>query len=133
MNRLSSSLTLLFKLVFFGKGTLLFVIAITAFVFKEFVIAAIFFCVCVILMLIAKSVKSIQVDQDFIYEKGFFFKSQYGKDTFKKVGYVIGGIYFLRLNSRKKIYFLGTSKDVINSFSDLSDMGKKGIEQNIRS
>lgn len=80
----------------------------------------------------SRILKSIFVTNNSIISKGFRSEDQFPKNNLERIVYLgVIQVYYLKMKSGKKVFFLGTNEDYRNASSDWFDSGKKEIMERI--
>ncbi len=131
MNRISSFLTLPYKIFLFLISGILLLFGILLFTRGHMIVAIMILIVSSVLLWVAKLLKSIRVNNREVVCKGMFSKSVFKVEEIKGIGSIFL-FFYIKLNNKKRIFFLSTFADEIKSLTKSSESAEESIFNRIK-
>ncbi len=130
MKRISSVLTIPYKIILLVISVILFLFSIILFSNVNIVAVGIILIISTILFILSKRLKSIYIDNGYVVSRGLFSKQKYKANEVKRVGNIFL-FFYLEMNTKKRIFFLNTIKDEVKALIDSSESVEKDIFKKI--
>jgi len=130
MKRISSILTIPYKIILLVISIILFLFGIILFSNVDILAVVIILIVSIMLFVLSKRLKSIYIDNGFVVSRGFFSKQRHKTNEVKRVGNIFL-FFYLEMNTKKRIFFLNTIKDEVKALIDSSESVEKDIFKKI--
>lgn len=131
MNKISSILTMPYKIFLFFTSLVLFLFGVLLFIRGHIPVAILVLIASVILFWMAKSFKSILLNNNKVICKGIFSHKVFNIEEIKGVGSIFL-FFYIKLDNKKRIFFLSTFADEIKSLTKSSESVEESIFQRIK-
>ncbi|MDC8005340.1 hypothetical protein POV27_14855 [Aureisphaera galaxeae] len=131
MKRISSVLTIPYKLLLFFVSGILLTFSWIMFSNGHLIAAIIIGGLCILFLLLAIKLKSIFIDENNIITKGVFSEKAIKKEELKKVGNVFL-FFYLQFQNGKKVFFLNTIGEEIKTLTQSIEAVEKDIYEKIK-